>query len=951
MKFIAKFLINLVILIVILIACTPLILSTSWGKHMAIQLAHRFYHIDVQVDELNLSWRNGQTITNLQVQDSKNNQLFSCSSITTDASLWKILTRHEIGHLVVVQPKATFYASKTSPTAISLAPAGFVPKLAMVPNIDLDFTGDLELHKGMFDFQAPQLPTVSLTDVELKVSRDVSGKIETAATAASAQGTLELQGTLIPRSQIDVTAAVHKFPVQVFDQFAPAAYRGLATEIVGNMIDINLDLHVRSDLFKVNLDANSPQFSAKIATQTDSSTVTLVAPASIDVKLPPSVLKSTNPVELNITIPEFQLALENQEAFAVRALVQCSGINLPELQIQPWFADIATQNFSQGDFTVLAKSAQLLQPLQMNLKLTSLDQGKITTPLLALANITLENLTLDFQKQGPAIDVQLETSYNGAAVQLTSRLNPAQKSAEFNGTLGNWTTPLLDMPLTVAFQGTASPEAQQVSVQGKSEALSFSATLENKDDTLRLVKPASFTWTLTPDGYDKIDIRLNQRPGPFTLTNDAQIQLRLTALSFPLKAGPSFADIQVQGELSIDEISFTEKATGTVTSLKNIQWQISQAKPGAPLDFKLSSTMPPKGLVQAEGSFDPAQQTTHLSMKVQRFPTPALDLLSRAIGKASLPLSTALGPTIDATITADVKNGSGPLNVNLTSDTAKASLQGLVTNGVLTLSQPLYAQLQMTPELSRELFDLAVESAEAPITIEVPPQGFALPLFPMNVEQIQIPSARIELGKITCRNEGNLNVTLGILKSSQKSSNNSLHLWFAPIDLHVKNGVIDWERTEILITDTFDVCLWGTVDLPKNDVQMILGLTSDALRRAFGIKDLPQKYVLHIPITGTLSNVKINTGAATAKVAALMLWQKKAAAGGSLRGPAGALLGELVNKLGPLPDGDAKTPPAKKPFPWDSSTSQVDEPPVPQKKKKHFRADDKPLKQIIKMIR
>ncbi len=951
MKFLAKFLLVVAVLIIALIAFTPTILSTSWGKHMAIKLADRFYHVEVQVDELKLSWRNGQTITNLQIRDSKNNQLFSCTSLTTDASLWKILTHHEIGHLVIEQPKATFYASTTSPTAISLAPAGFIPQLAMVPNVDLDFTGDLELHRGMFDFQAPQLPTVSLTDVEVKLSRDASGKMETTATAASAQGNLQLEGTLIPHSQIDVTAALHKFPVQVFDQLAPVSYRGLATEIIGSVIDINLDLHMRADLFKVNLDANSPQFSAKIATQTDTSTVTLVAPANIYLKLSPSLLKSSAPVELDITIPEFQLALAHQDAFAIRALVQCSGITLPELKIEPWFADISTHDFSQGNFTILAKSTQLLQPLQMNLKLSSPDQGSMTTPLLALPDITLENLTLAFQKQGSLIDVQLETTYNGAAVQLASRVNPAQKSAEFNGTLSHWIAPFLDMPLTLAFQGTASPQAQQISVQGESDVLNFSAMLENKDDTLLLMKPASVKWTLTPDGYDKIDIRLNQRPGPFTLTQNAQVNLRLTALTFPLKATPTFADIQVAGDLSIDEISFTEKATGTATSLKDIKWQISQTKPGAPLDFKLSSIMPPKGLVQAEGNFDPTQQTTHLSMKVQRFPTSALDLLSRAIGKASLPLSTALGPTIDATITADVKNGSGPLTLNLTSDTAKASLQGLVTNGVLTLSQPLYAQLQMTPELSRELFDLAVESAEAPITIEVQPQGFAFPLFPMNLNQIQIPSARIELGKITCRNEGNLNVTLGILKFSQKSKNDSLHLWFAPIDLHVQNGVIDWERTEILIADTYDVCLWGTIDLPKNDVQMILGLTADALRKAFGIKDLPQKYVLHVPITGTLSNVKINTGAATAKVAALMLWQKKAAAGGALGGPAGALLGELVNKLGALPDGDAKTPPAKKPFPWDSSTSHVEEAPIPQKKKKHFKADDKPLKQIIKMIR
>lgn len=944
MKFFLKAIITLTILVLALIALAPSILSTSWGKNLAVKFLHQFYHIDMQVEELELSWRGGQTIKNLHIYDSKDNRLFACSSLVTDASLWQILKQHEIGHLVIEDPKATIFASTVSPAAISLAPAGFVPEASLVPDIDLDFTGDLQLRRGMFDFHSPQLPPVSLTDVEMNVHRDLMGKMEGSASANSEQGMLKLQGSLIPRSQIDMVAKLEKFPVQVFDAFAPAHYRGLATEIIGATLDIDLDLQVKPDLFHVNLNASSPQFSAKVATQSDTNTVTLTTPANIYLQLPGSLLHSSAPVEFDITVPEFQLPLAHQEAFSFRALVQCSGATLPQLKIEPWFADIATQDFSQQEFTVLAKSAQLLQPLQLSIK-----PGLITTPLLALPSLTLDNLSLAFQMKDSFIDVELNTGYNGALAHITSRLTPSSQSTTFQGTLSQWTTPLLDIPLALTFQGNASPQSQQISIQASSDTLNFAASLENKDEILRLLKPATVQWTLTPDLYEKIDIRLNQRPGPFSLTQNVELSLRLTALTFPLKSPVNFQDVQIAGDLSLDQISFTEKSSGTVTTLKDLKWSISQAKPGAPLDFKLSSTIPPKGLVQAEGNFDPAQQTTHLSMKVQKFPTPALDLLARAVGKANLPLTTALGPTIDATLVADITNGTGPLTLNLTSDTAKASLQGLVSNGVLTLKETFHAQLQMTAELSRELFDLALESSEAPITIEVPAQDFSVPLLPINMSQIQIPLARIELGKITCRNEGNLNVALGILKFGP-SKNEALRLWFAPIDLHVKNGIIDWERTEILIADTFDVCLWGTVDLPQNNVQMILGLTADALRKAFGIKDLPSRYVLQIPITGTLDNVKINTGAATAKVAALMIWQKKSLAGAA-GGPAGALLGELVNKLGPLPDGDAKTPPPKKPFPWDSPTSHLEEQVIPQKKKKHFRETDKPLKQLLKILR
>jgi hypothetical protein len=65
--------------------------------------------------------------------------------------------------------------------------------------------------------------------------------------------------------------------------------------------------------------------------------------------------------------------------------------------------------------------------------------------------------------------------------------------------------------------------------------------------------------------------------------------------------------------------------------------------------------------------------------------------------------------------------------------------------------------------------------------------------------------------------------------------------------------------------------------------------------------------------------VKINTGKATAKIAALLLWQQKDLSGAFGKGSGGAALGKFLNKIGPLPDGNSKAPPAKKPFPWDSS--------------------------------
>jgi hypothetical protein len=60
-----------------------------------------------------------------------------------------------------------------------------------------------------------------------------------------------------------------------------------------------------------------------------------------------------------------------------------------------------------------------------------------------------------------------------------------------------------------------------------------------------------------------------------------------------------------------------------------------------------------------------------------------------------------------------------------------------------------------------------------------------------------------------------------------------------------------------------------------------------------------------------------------------------------------------MNKLGPLPDGDSKAPPSKKPFPWDSPakpSSKKKKTSEAPKNKKHFTPDEQALKQVLKMF-
>lgn len=488
----------------------------------------------------------------------------------------------------------------------------------------------------------------------------------------------------------------------------------------------------------------------------------------------------------------------------------------------------------------------------------------------------------------------------------------------------------------------------------KSPLLSAQGSLAQTENSLQLTKPAKIIFTLTPEGYLALDQWINPTSTPFILTDPAHIQSTIASLKIPCcKENLNLSQLICNADFSIDILAFADKNGTKSTQLHQVQLQLE-----TPFSFKLTASGVPEGAISAQGSLDLNQGNLQLTSRLDQFPTDALDVIFRALGQSSISMATLFGPQVNLSASSSLKQWNGPIKLQLTSSNIRSSLDGTVTQGILTLNDAFHMQMSLTPDLSRVLLNwlnplsLSSISSEAPLTIEIPAAGFSYPIHPFVDANIQIPNGRIELGKLYCHNEGNVNITLGLLKLSQMSD--TLELWFAPLDFHVQNGILDCERTEILIASTYQVCTWGTIDFVAREVDMILGLTASCLKKAFGIKNLPENYVLQIPMRGPFDNVKINTSKATAKIAALLLWQQKAISSTLGKGTAGAILGEFMNKLGPLPDGDSKAPPLKRPFPWENSepsSSKKKTSQAPSKKKKLIVPDEQPIKQVLKLLK
>jgi hypothetical protein len=581
---------------------------------------------------------------------------------------------------------------------------------------------------------------------------------------------------------------------------------------------------------------------------------------------------------------------------------------------------------------------------------------------------------------------------NTATVSINSELQPGSLQGQFTfsqlnnfqGTLDlqNLSSTMLDTfsakslsPLTgptfnCKLKVQRTPEKQTLGLKWTSPLLNADTEVAIGD--VLLLQGGNITWTLTPQGYLALDqILAGQNAGmiPFEIKEPSVFTISLSKLKMPLQAF-DLAKLEIIATGRNLKLIFWDKSGLETIQLSNVNFGVNKTDQN-PFALTFESAVVTQGnntntrsgsvslngkmeqTLDAQGKFDFSKLTGALQLKVQQFPSRALDVIARAKGRTDFPFTTLFGNMINANLSTQLDQFSGPLTLNINTPLTRADINGAMHSGALMLKEPAHVQMKITPEMSRLVLkevnplNLSYVYSQEPITLEVPASGFYFPLYPFNVSKMMVPAARIELGKIACRNEGNVNITLGLLKTKQFDKNSDLMLWFAPIDLSVKQGSVDIERTEILLADTFDVCLWGNVDLADDMIDMVLGLTAQTLSKAFGIKNLPDNYVLCIPMRGKADNVQIDTGKATAKIGLLLAWQQASNSGAFSKSPGGALVGGLLNKMATLPDANANVPPPKHPFPWEvgkaSKTSHT--------KKKQFKAGDKPLKQILKVIK
>lgn len=530
----------------------------------------------------------------------------------------------------------------------------------------------------------------------------------------------------------------------------------------------------------------------------------------------------------------------------------------------------------------------------------------------------------------------MEEERNGGTISLS--LSGEKGKKEWDAKISRLSTPFLaaffgiDHPLE-AVVGThldfsltrkISSSSDLVTASLSSDQCSAKGALEKRGELLSLAKgknPLSFELKLTPEGFNLLKKLHPENLGPYELDRVASIAFDCNSLSLPLDDWEKGA---FRGKGTIENFAVEEVKEDKAAHLSFCQFSVEKIanEPlftaellGTTSSAKRGKTILLPGDLRINLAAGPSLLL--LNAKAEKFPSLLIDCISRLISDIPLPLSLLFGAEVDLTLSLDLQNRSGPVNLLLSAQKTQSTLRGMIREDSFSLREPFTAKLEMTPELSSFfLRDLTgkIESIQSttPLSLLVPKENVHVPMFPFSLEKAEVPKIELNLGKLLVRNGGNLSVTLGLLKLSQFSRGKELSLWFTPTQMELSDGILYIDRTEILVDGKYRLAIWGAIDFLADRVDMRLGVPKETLMQAFAIQGLPNEYTLQIPIQGTIGKVEIDSKVATAKIAALLLWSNK-----SLAKKGGGVLGGLIDTFVPLPDSGSSTPPAKRPFPWE----------------------------------
>ncbi len=502
-----------------------------------------------------------------------------------------------------------------------------------------------------------------------------------------------------------------------------------------------------------------------------------------------------------------------------------------------------------------------------------------------------------------------------------------------------------EMSLHPTLHGKIEMSVDTPQLQGKT-----ALHLDENGHLRNLDKETSLQLQLSPNGYLAIQRWVNPAiNADFHLVNNANLRVMIDDLDLPVTSTMPWGHLGIGGNLYIDHLTGAGLVSKQTIVFDSISCHISTKELSKLVNFRMnavgknpnhySSSWDIDGSLAnsltSNGHFNEAGLSLNLDGTMTNLSVPMLShlLFNPKLGRQ---LQAVLGSNVNAKFNAALQSMNGPIALSLNGDNGQFQLDAQINNGILTLRRDLEAQLKITPELGLYVLQDLIPTlkgilrSDQHLMLNIKKQGFAVPVKNPNLTNISLAQGSLSLGKVYFTPQSQMAKVLSLLTPGYLDE---VLVWSTPAFFSINDGIVKLERVDLLINDHYHTAAWGYVDVGKDRVHMTIGLSGEAISKAFNIAPIESGFMLQLPLRGTLDNATIDKTKAAARLSAIIAQNQG--------GPEGMVLGTVLHIASGGMNEPKIPPPTTYPFPWPEEKMEKNE-------KGNQSPETHPIKQLQK---
>ena len=466
-----------------------------------------------------------------------------------------------------------------------------------------------------------------------------------------------------------------------------------------------------------------------------------------------------------------------------------------------------------------------------------------------------------------------------------------------------------------------------VSVRADARHLTADADL-GIGDVISLQRPAQVRLTLTPDAHAALLPATQPDSGRLLVAADTLIDMSVSRLRLAGGKTGTGRLPDLNARISVPEAQLRHTGTNERYRVENLVADVATESAGQQLLASLTGAVAERGVApgdldleirmgqmfDAQGAFSTEGLALNVQGRMAHLPVAVVDRLLASNGL----LVASLGRAVDARIDAELRDGVGPLDIELRGSNARADVQAHWNDGTLTLRDTLSAQVQPTEALGRVVLArvhpifATMRGGEDPIRLAIPAEGVSLPTGEGALGRMIVPRMRLTLGRVELESGPLLQglVALGQRFGNLRPMGNVWTAEFTPAVMSIRDGRLTYSRRmDLLLGDQMHLATWGGVDLVNQHADLMLGIMPLTLRSVFGVA-ADDNDALRIPVQGTAGAGMIDFSRVGTELARLQA-QRRLSQSNALFG---ALLGAATGGNGQGLSGVPQ--PSVDPLPW-----------------------------------